>query len=539
MNISLEIKFKNRPKVTRITIPNDGEAHMYRLQVDDKKTFEFGVKVGDHIPLEDKSDGEKLDEEDAKTTYEQPPLDRKSSEENDRETWLRRFRSSGFPKVTIGYLSSEIATEEDKEKNRADWRYHSDLVDQIKTALEGPKGARKDHKELIEGPEEPLPNNLVTSAMEVRILFKKLQQLQAIKYRNLRRTKAYSYYLIQGEAPTLLDGIPGSPTVRILGRGPMAPHEPRVAKPVTTYDADIRKYRLFKEAWTGQDHVYGVYAVAFSPDGKRIASASEDHTIRIWKASNGKATHTRLLQRDILPLSMAFSPDEKKLVIADGAGPVWVWDAGEGDNVYKITEHINAAFEVAYSPDGNLIASAGWDDIVRVVNVRDNPNGLAGTVLYELKGRSVAFSSDGKQIVSGSRDKTVRLWDLATGEQVGELKGHRDKVNSVAFSPDGKQIVSGTVGGQVLVWDSATGEQVGELKGHSCRVYSVAFSPDGAEIVSGGDDATVRIWDSATGEQLQELTGPVDAAYSVAFSPDGSKIVSGGEDRVVRVWRRN
>jgi len=506
------------------------------VRKDDTLTLEFEIRLGDHMPL---------GKEDAKTApdNEQPPLDRKSLEKKNPGDWLRSFRSTGGPKLTLRYVSSEGATEEDKAKNWADWRYHLDVINQIKTALEGPKGARKHQKEIIEGLEEPHPNDIIASAMEIRILFKKLQQLLAIKHRNLRRTKTYSHYLIQGGAPARLDGVPGSPVMRIVGRGPLAPLGIRVAHPVTTYETEIQEYRIFEEAWTQQSHAFGVFAVAFSPDGKRIASASEDRTIRIWESSNGEPRRTLLLECGVWPSSIAFSPDEKKLVIGDGAGPVWLWDVGDGDDVIKITEHTNATFAVAYSPDGNLIASAGWDNTVRVLNARDNPNGLGGTMLYELKGHegpvfSVAFSSGGEWVVSGSR-KTVCTWDLATGEQRWELKGLGFSVNSFAVSPDGTRIAGGTEGGQVLVWDSVTGEQVGELKGHRHRVNSVAFSPDGSEIVSGSDDFTIRIWASATGEQLQELEGAIDTVYSVAFSPDGSKIVSGSEDRVVRVWRRN
>ncbi|KAH8674864.1 vegetative incompatibility protein HET-E-1 [Tricladium varicosporioides] len=148
---------------------------------------------------------------------------------------------------------------------------------------------------------------------------------------------------------------------------------------------------------------------------------------------------------------------------------------------------------------------------------------------------SVAFSPDGKQVVSGSGDRTVRLWDAATGAALQTLEGHSSSVNSVAFSPDGKQVVSGSGDRTVRLWDAATGAVLQTLEGHSSYVTSVAFSPDGKQVVSGSGDKTVRLWDTATGAALQTLEGH-SYVTSVAFSPDGKQVVSGSGDRAVRLW---
>jgi WD40 repeat protein len=132
----------------------------------------------------------------------------------------------------------------------------------------------------------------------------------------------------------------------------------------------------------------------------------------------------------------------------------------------------------------------------------------------------VAFSPDGKQVVSGSWDRTVRLWDAVTGATLQTLEGHLNSVYSVAFSPDGKQVVSGSVDRTVRLWDAVTGTALQTLKGHSDSVKSVAFSPDGKQIVSGSWDRTVRLWDAVTGAALQTLEGHSSSANSVAFSQD-------------------
>ena len=149
------------------------------------------------------------------------------------------------------------------------------------------------------------------------------------------------------------------------------------------------------------------------------------------------------------------------------------------------------------------------------------------------------FSPDGKRIISGSYDKTLRLWDVATGQPIGaSLTGHTGAVLSVAFSRDGKRIVSGSDDKTLRLWDVATGQPIGApLTGHTDLVYTVAFGPDGRWIVSSGVDNTLRVWDADSGQPIgPPLTGHTSFVYSVAFSPDGERIVSGSSDFTVRVW---
>ncbi|KAF9524130.1 hypothetical protein CPB83DRAFT_861801 [Crepidotus variabilis] len=209
---------------------------------------------------------------------------------------------------------------------------------------------------------------------------------------------------------------------------------------------------------------------------------------------------------------------------------------------------------VAFSSDGRHIISGSEDQSVRMWDASTGEelkvlNGHSGGV------SSVAFSSDGKHIISGSVDKSVRVWDASTGEELKELKVlncHSGGFTSVAFSSDGKHIISGSYDRYVRVWDASTGEELKVLNGHSGGVSSVAFSSDGKHIISGSDDKSVRVdgkhiisgsddksvrvWDASTGEELKVLNGHSRGVTSVAYSSDGKHIISGSYDKSLRVW---
>ena len=191
---------------------------------------------------------------------------------------------------------------------------------------------------------------------------------------------------------------------------------------------------------------------------------------------------------------------------------------------------------IAFSPDGKRIVSGSVDRTIKTWDA------ATGVELMTLRGhkedvKSVAFSPDGQRIVSSSRDKTIKIWDAATGAELITLRGHGQSINLVAFSPDGKCIVSASADNTIKVWDAANGAEIMTLRGHIFAVKSAAFSPDGKRIASASGDKTVKIWDAATGAELMTLRGHKFGVGSIAFSPNGKRIASGSEDnKTIKVW---
>ncbi|KAF9541802.1 WD40 repeat-like protein [Agrocybe pediades] len=280
-------------------------------------------------------------------------------------------------------------------------------------------------------------------------------------------------------------------------------------------------------------------AIAFSGDGKWLASGHYDGTVCIWDLKDDSQTGKVLGQHSQFVTSVAFSPDSKHLVSSSRDCTIRLWDTKTmqqvGDPWNGHTNQVNC---VAFSSDGAKVMSASNDKTLRSW---DPERGKEMAVLegHENWVRSVAFSPDAKHIASGSDDGTVRIWDTCTYQQEGEpLKGHASWIYSVTYSPDGKYVASGSDDKTIRIWNLETNVQVGKpLQGHSNEVNSICFSSNGKLLASGSDDHTIRIWSVETGAQIGDgLCGHGGWVWSVAFSPDGKTLASACGDRTIKIW---
>jgi WD40 repeat protein/serine/threonine protein kinase len=281
-------------------------------------------------------------------------------------------------------------------------------------------------------------------------------------------------------------------------------------------------------------HDNWVTSAAFSPDGRRMLTASVDGTARIWDTQTGYEIR-RFSASGSAIFSAAFSPDGARVVTAHVDRLARIWDASDGRLLITLKGHTGTLIRVAYSPDGSRVVTASSDKTARVW---DSETGRMLTQLIGHTDRVVdaAFSPDGKRIVTASRDKTARVWDASTGRQVLMLPEPTGSINSAAFSPDGRFIVTASYDKTAGVWDALTGRQLVRFLGHSDAVTSAVFSNDGRQVLTGSADKTLRLWDVATGEQLAVLSGPDDRVSTVSFSPDGKLILGASYDDTARIW---
>jgi WD40 repeat protein len=199
------------------------------------------------------------------------------------------------------------------------------------------------------------------------------------------------------------------------------------------------------------------------------------------------------------------------------------------------TGHTSVVTSIAFSPNGKTVVSGSEDITLRLWDVG------SGREVKTIKGHtnsvtSIAYSPDGKTLISGSSDNTLRLWDVTTGLEVKTFNGHKNSVTSVAYSPDGKTLISGSSDKTLRLWDVTTGLEVKTFNGHTNTVMSVAFSPDGKTVVSGSSDKTLRRWDVTTGLEVKIFNGHTNRVTSVAYSPDGKTLISGSWDKTLRLW---
>jgi WD40 repeat protein len=278
----------------------------------------------------------------------------------------------------------------------------------------------------------------------------------------------------------------------------------------------------------------GLLDVDFSPDGKYLASAGGDKTIKIWDVTTLKEIATLKGHADSI-LGIAFSPDGKYLASASVDETIKVWDVAGLKERATLKGHTSGIRGVAFSPDGKYLVSGSWDATTKVWDVAGLKEiaTLKGHTDYVL---GIAFSPDGKYLASTSWDKTIKVWDIATLKEITTLHGHNHHVTGVAFSPDGKYLASASEDEIIKMWDVAELKERATLKGHTYAVWGVAFSPDGKYLASTSWDKTLKIWDVATFKEITTLKGHAASVWGVAFSPDSKYLASASTDRTIRLW---
>ena len=284
---------------------------------------------------------------------------------------------------------------------------------------------------------------------------------------------------------------------------------------------------------TLRGHEHGVNSVAFSPDGRRLATASDDQTAKIWDSETGKGLKT-LPGHVNTVTSVAFSPDGKRLATASADETAKIWNAQTGKELMTLSGHADFVFSVAFSPDGRRVATGSNDKTAKIWDAE------TGKELMTLHGhgdvvRSVAFSPDGRRLATGSSDDTAKIWDAETGKELTTLHGHEGAVYSVAFSPDGRRLATASGDKTAKIWDAQTGKELTTLHGHEGVVESVAFSPDGGRLATASWDNTAKIWETTTGKELTTLRGHEGWVTSVAFSPDGRRLATGSTDDTAKI----
>ncbi|QYS99665.1 hypothetical protein H0G86_006785 [Trichoderma simmonsii] len=297
---------------------------------------------------------------------------------------------------------------------------------------------------------------------------------------------------------------------------------------IRLWDATIGKFRQKLEG-----HSEWVRAIAFSPNGQTIASASNDHTVRLWDVTTG-TFRQKLEGHSEWVRAVIFSPDGSTIASASNDCTIRLWDAATCMVQQKLEGHSGWVYAVAFSLDSTMLASASSDHTIRLW---DTSRGVLQRTLRGHRGstRAVSFSRDGKTLASASDDRTVRLWDVATGVLQQTCEGHSDWVRAVTFSPDGQTLASASNDGTVQLWNTATCTPRETLEGHSDYVNAVAFSPDSQTLVSASDDYTIRLWDTSIGSH-QTPKGNENNINAIAFSSDGKTLASTSDDCVIQLW---
>jgi len=282
-------------------------------------------------------------------------------------------------------------------------------------------------------------------------------------------------------------------------------------------------------------HQGSIFGVAWSPDGRRLATASVDRTIRIWDVERG-AELTALYGHDNGVNGVAWSPDGQRLATASDDRTARIWDLQQNKEITILQGHENRVRGLAWSPDGRFLATASEDRTARIWDLQQNKE-TAILQGHEDRIWRVAWSPDGQRLATASDDRTARIWDLQQNKETAILQGHEDRIWTVAWSPDGQRLATASDDRTARIWDLQQNKEVTILRGHEDRIRGLAWSPDGQRLATASDDRTARIWDTHKSKEIVTiLRCHQKRVRGVTWSPDSRCLATASEDRTARIW---
>ena len=434
------------------------------------------------------------------------------------------------------------------------------------------------------------------------------------RYRDRVDLRNFEWSYWNRTSTTELVSLPG--TSNYIHRIEFSPDGTLLAVPSKDHKLILYEVATGRELKTFSGHSGPIEAVSFSPDGMQMATGSLDNTAKIWDVSTGENIATLTGHADEVT-NVLYSRDGTQLATASFDSTVKLWDTATWELTHTLARHTRKILSMSFNRDGTRLASASWDRTVKIwdtlrgevtkqlkdfrgdVNaVTFSPNGdtlavatVTDILLFEanswrevlkIEGQhsvvlNLAFSPDGKHIALANRDRTLRIWDVATGQETLAIKDHQAEVTGTSFSPDGTKLVSYSVDQSVKMWDAVGSPESLILHGNKISIRCACFSPDGKSIVAANWNGLINVWDSFAGQKRQtfdvkssvsrmafspdgkrlvlsenktlvkirdaetfavllELNGHTDEVLSVAFSPDGSKVISAGRDDTVKLW---